>query len=101
MLLEEMKRPPETVYLIMDRVYEGDRNRAKGVELSIFRLFQDKPNRKEPWSYDVELYKKRNEIERFFLRLKKFRRVFTRYDKFDLMFGGSIYFAMVIDEILV
>ena len=49
----------------------------------------------------MNLYKKRNEIERFFLRLKRFRRVFTRYDKLDLVFGGFIYFAMAIDAVLV
>jgi len=47
------------------------------------------------------LYRKRNEIERFFLRLKRFRRVFTRYDKLDLVFSGFIYFAMVVDAVLV
>ena len=99
-LLEETKRPPETVFLIMDRAYEGDRTRAKGVELGYTPVVPPKANRKEPWPYDVNLYKKRNEIERFFLRLKRFRRVFTRYDKLDLVFGGFIYFAMAIDAVL-
>jgi transposase len=31
--------------------------------------------------YDAELYKERNVIERFFNKLKQFRRVATRYDK--------------------
>ena len=60
-----------------------------------------KANRKAPWTYDKELYRKRNEIERFFLRLKRFRRVFTRYDKLDLVFSGFIYFAMAVDAVLV
>ena len=77
MLLEEMERPPEAVYLIMDRAYEGDRTRAKGVELGYMPVVPPKTNRKVPWAYDKELYRKRNEIERFFLRLEKFRRVFN------------------------
>ena len=100
-LLEEMKRPPEAVYLIMDRAYEGDRTRAKGIELGYMPVVPPKANRKVAWVYDKELYKKRNEIERFFLRLKRFRRVFTRYDKLDLVFSGFIYFAMVVDAVLV
>jgi len=100
-LLEEMKRPPEAVYLIMDRAYEGDRTRAKGVELGYMPVVPPKANRKAPWTYDKELYRKRNEIERFFLRLKRFRRVFTRYDKLDLVFSGFIYFAMAVDAVLV
>jgi putative transposase len=31
--------------------------------------------------YDTDLYKERNRIERFFNKLKPFRRVATRYDK--------------------
>ena len=31
-------------------------------------------------------YKERNKIERFFKRLKDYRRIATRYDKFDSLF---------------
>jgi hypothetical protein len=34
------------------------------------------------------------------LRLKRFRKVFTRYDKLDVMFCGFIYFAMIIDAMI-
>jgi transposase len=40
-------------------------------------------------SYDTELYKERNRIERFFNKLKQFRRVATRYDKLLANFMGS------------
>jgi len=40
-----------------------------------------------------ELYKKRNEIERFFRGLKAFKAVFTCYDKLDIMFAS---FATII-----
>jgi len=46
--------------------------------------------------YDKELYKKRNEIERFFRRLKAFRAVFTRYDKLDTIFASFVCFAAII-----
>jgi len=101
MLLKEMKRPPEAVYLIMGRAYEGDRTRAKGVELGYMPDVPPKTNYKVAWVYDKELYKKRNEIERFFLRLKRLRKVFTRYDKLDIMYSGFIYFAMIVDALLV
>lgn len=38
-----------------------------------------KSNRIDPWEYDRALYKKRNEIERLFRRLKGFRRIFSRF----------------------
>ena len=39
-----------------------------------------KSNRVHPWEYDRALYKKRNEIERLFRRLKGFRRIFSRFE---------------------
>jgi transposase len=50
-----------------------------------------KSNRKEPWDYDKELYKRRNIVERLFRRLKEYRKIFTRYDKLDVMFLAYIY----------
>ena len=87
--------------MLMDRAYEGDAMRAKAVEKGFLPVVPPKRNRKLPWAYDKERYKRRNEIERYFLRLKRFRRIFTRYDKLDQLFCGFIYFAMIADAILV
>ena len=56
-----------------------------------------KQTRRDPWEYDHELYKRRNEIERLFGRIERFRRVFTRYDKTDLMFGAFITITPIAD----
>jgi len=58
-----------------------------------------KSNRVSPWEYDRELYKRRNEVERLFRRLKGFRRVFSRFDKLDVMFLGFIAFALIVDAL--
>ena len=50
--------------------------------------------------YYLFLYKRRNEVERFFRRIKRFRRVFTRYDKLDIVFAGFILFAMIFDSLV-
>ena len=84
----------------MDRAYEGDNMRATAVELGNNPVVPPKKNRIDPWEYDEELYKRRNEIERFFRRIKRFRRVFTRYDKLDIVFAGFILFAMIIDVLV-
>ena len=55
-----------------------------------------KSNAKKPWPYNVELYKKRNEVERLFCRIKRFRRIATRYDKLDVIFLGFLLFAFVV-----
>ena len=53
--------------------------------------------RVEPWEYDREMYKRRNEIERLFRRLKGFRRIFSRFEKLDVLFLGFIVFALIVD----
>ena len=53
----------------------------------------------EPWEYDREMYKRRNEVERLFRRLKGFRRIFSRFEKLDVIFLGYIVFALVVDAI--
>jgi putative transposase len=45
--------------------------------------------------YDKVLYKERNKIERFFNRLKQFRRVATRYDKLLANFMGFVKLAAI------
>jgi len=99
-LLSKVTRSAEHVYIIMDRAYAGYKMRAKAMESGYIPVVPPKRNRKEPWEYDTERYKQRNEIERFFLRLKRFRKIFTRYDKLDVMFCGFICFAIIIDSII-
>jgi transposase len=43
------------------------------------------------------MYKHRNEVERLFRRLKGYRRIFSRFEKLDLMFLGFIRFVLVAD----
>lgn len=45
--------------------------------------------------YDKALYKQRNLIERFFNKLKQFRRVATRYDKLLDNFMGFVKIAAI------
>ncbi len=72
--------------LLMDRAYEDDKTRALAAKQGFLPVVPPKKNRREPWDYDRELYKRRNEVERYFLRLKRFRKVFTRYDKLSSIF---------------
>lgn len=45
------------------------------------------------------MYKRRNEIERLFRRLKGFRRIFFRFEKLDVIFTGFIHFALIADAL--
>ncbi len=86
-------------YLLMDRAYEDDKTRSLASNHGFFPVVPPKKNRKEPWEYNKELYKRRNEVERYFLRLKRFRKVFTRYDKLDIVFLSVIMLAMIFDAL--
>jgi len=99
-LLLDSLNNADGVALLMDRAYESDDTRAKAVEKGFKPVVPPRKTRQDPWQYDKELYKRRNEIERLFLRLKRFRKVFTRYDKLDLLYIGVIYFALITDAII-
>ena len=99
-LLNDIVLSPEHTYILMDMAYSGDKMRAKAIEKGLTPVVPPKKNCIKPWEYDKELYKQRNEIERYFLRLKRFRKIFTRYDKLDSVFAGFILFAMIIDTIV-
>ena len=80
----------------MDRAYEGNETRHLALELGFTRVVPP-TTRVHPWEYDRELYKRRNEIERLFRRLKGFRRIFSRFDKLDALFLGFILVALIFD----
>jgi transposase len=85
-LLERLGHTKGPVALFMDRAYERDETRALAISLGYNSVVPPKKNRKHLWEYDKELYKKRNKVEQFFRRYKRFRRICTRYDKLDIMF---------------
>jgi len=81
----------------MDKAYEGNEARQLALDFGYIPVVPPLSTRIEPWEYDREMYKRRNEVERLFRRLKGFRRIFSRFDKLDAMFLGFINFALVAD----
>jgi transposase len=84
----------------MDKAYEGNETRQLVFDLGLEPVVAPKRDRLNPWEYDLELYKRRNEVERLFRRLKGFRRVFSRFEKLDEMFIAFIHFVLVVDGLL-
>ncbi len=80
----------------MDRAYEGDETRNLVSELGFSPIVLPKSSRTEPLKYDKNLYKKRDEVEWLLRRLKIFRRIFTRFDKLDIIFIEFIVFALIV-----
>ena len=94
-MLEALGPMPEGLPLLMDRAYEGDETRQLALDLGMIPVVPPKSNRIEPWEYDRALYKKRNEIERLFRRLKGFRRIFSRFEKLDVVFLAFLTFVLI------
>lgn len=85
--------------LLLDRAYEGDETRDLARQLSYQPVVPPKENRRQPWNYDKKLYRRRNEVERLFRRLKAFRRIFTRFEKLDVMYLGMLIFALIVEAL--
>lgn len=87
---------PKTAAVIADRGYDSDELRnfikARGAK----PVIPPKKNRKVQYRYDKALYKTRNRIERFFCRLKDFRRVATRYDRQPYIFLAAVFLASIV-----
>jgi len=98
-LLQAGGPAPAGCHLIMDRAYEGDETRHLAMNLGYIPVVPPNPNRLHPWVYDRLMYRRRNEIERLFRRLKGFRRIFSRFDKLDVMFAAFILFALIVDAL--
>jgi len=98
-LLEDLGPMPEGLPMLMDKAYEGNETRQLVLDLCMVPVVPPKSNRLDPWQYDRELYKKRNEIERLFRRLKGFRRIFSRFEKLDIIFLGFINFVLIVEAL--
>ena len=77
--------------ILADKGYDGDDVVAEIVKMKGEVVISSKSNRKEVRSFDKDLYKERNLIERMFNKIKNFRRVATRYDK-----TAAAYLAFVL-----
>lgn len=83
--------------LLMDKACGGNETRQVALELGFIPVVPPLSTCSKPWDYDRERYKRRNEVEHRFHRLKCFRQVFSRFGKFDVMFCGFIGFALSVE----
>ncbi len=90
---------PAPLHLVMDRAYEDNETLQLALDFGFIPVVPPRPQRLEPWQYDKALYRRRNEIERLFRRLKGFRRIFSRFDKLDLVFLAFLHFALIVEAL--
>lgn len=79
--------------VVADKAYDANHLLECIEAMNSTAVIPPRANRKELRSYDKHVYKSRNLIERFFARLKQFRRIATRYDKLDTRFEAFISLA--------
>jgi transposase len=80
----------------MDKAYEGNETRQLVLDLGMIPVVPPKSNRLDPWEYDRVLYKKRNEVERLFRRLKGLRHIFSRFEKLDVISLAFINLVLIV-----
>ena len=97
-LLEPFKRG-EVGTLIADTAYDSDAIRKRGRQLRAKVCIKPNPTRKVKKRYNRKLYQHRNQIERFFGRIKRCRRLAMRYEKKPDNFAGLIWLAALTDKI--
>jgi transposase len=83
-------------YVIADAAYDSDAFRAEITDQAAEAVIRPRKRRLEDIAYDTDVYKLRNVIERFFHRLKQYRRGATRYDKYAGRYLGFVYFAALL-----
>lgn len=72
----------EAIHAVLaDKGYDSDDFVAQIESLGAEAVIPSRKNRTAPRDHDAELYKDRNKVERFFGRIKHYRRVATRYEK--------------------
>ena len=76
--------------VIGDKGYDANALVARINATGAQAVIPPRSNRTEQRAYDRHLYKDRNLVERFFSRLKQFRRIATRYEKLARNFNSML-----------
>jgi transposase len=79
--------------VIADKAYDSNALRDLIAEAGAQAVIPSNRSRKILIPHDVIAYKLRNRIERFFNKLKHFRRIATRYDRRAIYFLAALHLA--------
>jgi len=81
---------------LADKAYDANALIEALEKRGITPVIPSKANRITPRKTDFALYRERNLVERFFLKLKGFRAIATRYDKLANTFIAAIQLVSVL-----
>ena len=91
-LLEGLDR---RAVVIADKGYDADSVRSCIRDQGAIPNIPTRSNRKKKFRWNKAIYRQRNHVERFFNKLKQFRRVATRYEKLGANFFAFVKLASV------
>ncbi|HAT8622971.1 IS5 family transposase [Legionella pneumophila serogroup 1] len=83
-------------FFLADKAYDIDGFRKALTDDGIRAVIPSKKNRLNPTTNDRDIYKERNIVERFFQKIKRFRRIATRYDKTARMYLTGMMFVSIL-----
>lgn len=83
-------------FVIADTAYDSGPLRDELHRRRCRVVIPSNPTRRRARRFDRRLYKQRHRVENFFQRLKRFRRIATRYDKRSTTFFAMVCFAAVL-----
>lgn len=78
---------------VADTAFDAAHLREALAARSIKAVIPSHPKRKIPYEIDRHQYRHRNLVERWFARIKQFRRIATRYDKLASRFASFVALA--------
>jgi putative transposase len=98
-LLKEFQ-PGQIQHVLGDAAYDGDETRETIKTLKAKTCIRPSKNRTTRKAYGKTRYKNRNQVERFFNRIKQCRRVATRYEKTIENFASFVRLAALIVDVI-
>lgn len=94
-LLEQVEPPKR---LIADKAYDADRLRRWLAEHRTTAVIPSTASRHKAYPLNRTAYRRRNQIERLFCRLKNWRRIATRYDRLARNYLAGLALVATVSE---
>lgn len=88
---------PHGKRIVADKGYDSDAFREKINSVGSEHCIPPRSGRRAPAKHHRGYYKKRHRVENFFQRIKRKRRIGTRYEKLDINFFAFVTLAAVLD----
>ena len=97
LLLERLGAPARPIHLIMDRAYSGDETRQLALDLGFIPVVPPTASASRPGNTTALCTSGAMRSSGFSAGSKAFRRIFSRFEKLDVMFVAFIHFALIFE----